>query len=209
MRSKKCSDSGRLIDGSNTPSHGSGRGRLATAPFVYATAPFVYATAPFVYATAPFVYEGEVRSQILSLKYANKRSIARHLGHHLAVHIQEHIGIVDIVTWAPTVRSHRRKRGVDQAELLARQTARELGVPCRELLIRLNSESQTGKSRAERLVQPLFRARAPSDGASVVIIDDVITTGATLRAATRALQQAGVSEVFCVAVARTRGYRSF
>ena len=113
-----------------------------------------------------------------------------------------------MVTWAPTVGLRRRKRGVDQAELLARHVGRELGVPCHELLIRVNTESQTGKSRAERLAHPQFRARAPQNTMSVVIIDDVITTGATLRAAALALRQVGVLDVYCVAVAKTRGHRS-
>ncbi len=158
-------------------------------------------------ATAPFIYEGEIRSKILRLKYSNQRSIARELSHYLVVHIQQHIGTAGMVTWAPTVGSRRRKRGVDQAELLARHVGRELGVPCHELLIRVNTESQTGKSRAERLAHPQFRARAPQNTMSVVIIDDVITTGATLRAAASALRQVGVFDVYCVAVAKTRGHR--
>ena len=80
-------------------------------------------------------------------------------------------------------------------------------MPCHELLIRVNTESQTGKSRAERLVHPQFRARALLDSVSVVIIDDVITTGATLRAAASALRLVGVFDVYCVAVAKTRGHR--
>jgi len=187
MRSKNLSDNGRFLEGSSTPHHNS----VSNS-----------------HATAPFIYEGEIRSKILRLKYANQRSIARELGHYLVVHIQQHIGTAGMVTWAPTVGSRRRKRGVDQAELLARHVGRELGVPCHELLIRVNTEYQTGKSRVERLVHPQFRARALQNTMSVVIIDDVITTGATLRAAALALRRVGVSDVYCVAVAKTRGHRS-
>lgn len=188
MRSKSLSASGRLADESSMHLNSSECDGLATAPFFY---------------------EGAIRTQILRLKYANQRPIARQLARYLVIHIQERIGGVGcIVTWAPTLQSHRRKRGIDQAELLAWHVARELDMPCRELLIRLNTESQTGKSRATRLVQPLFRARAPSDGAGVLVIDDVITTGSTMRAATEAFRQVGVSKVFCVAVAKTRGSRA-
>jgi predicted amidophosphoribosyltransferase len=108
---------------------------------------------------------------------------------------------VDLVTWAPTSPRRARRRGYDQAEAIAQAVGRELGVPCRRLLYRSHGSAQTGKSRADRLVGPVFRARSPRPGLAVLVVDDVVTTGATLRAAAQALRSAGVTHVELVAAA--------
>jgi predicted amidophosphoribosyltransferase len=79
--------------------------------------------------------------------------------------------------------------------------ARQLGVPCRRLLYRAHGAPQTGKSRSDRLVGPAFRARAPRQGLAVLVVDDVVTTGATLHTAADALLAAGVARVELVAAA--------
>jgi ComF family protein len=152
-----------------------------------------------VHAALPFA--GVARQAVLSLKYRNRRSVARHLA-RLMVHRLPVAG-VHLVTWAPTSPGRARTRGFDQAELLARAVARELGVPCRRLLFRAHGSPQTGHTRAERLHGPSFRARAPRAGVRVLLVDDVVTTGATLASARDALLAAGVSQVVCVAAAAT------
>jgi predicted amidophosphoribosyltransferase len=91
--------------------------------------------------------------------------------------------------------------------VLARTVARQLGLPCRRLLERSGrpaaQTAQTGQSRADRLSGPAFRARPGLDGTRVLVIDDVVTTGATLRAARRALRDAGAGAVVMAAVAST------
>jgi ComF family protein len=155
---------------------------------------------------AAVAFTGRARSIVLGLKYRNRRQVARHLaglvvnavvanGHHLDV---------DIVTWVPTSAVRRRSRGFDQGELVARHVARQLGVPCRRLLERTSPPiAQTGRSRVERLHGPDFRARPGLDGRRVIVVDDVVTTGATLRAGAAALRRAGVVEPLLYAVAST------
>jgi predicted amidophosphoribosyltransferase len=146
-------------------------------------------------------FDGVARQVVLGLKYRNRRAVARHLARFMVRRL--HLGTVDLVTWAPTSPARARTRGFDQAELLARAVARELGVPCRRLLYRSHGVAQTGRSRAQRLDGPSFRARPPRSGLRVLLVDDVVTTGATLLAARDALRAVGVASVTCVAAAAT------
>lgn len=150
---------------------------------------------------AAFAFEGVSRQVLLSLKYHNRRTVARELAGHIVRRVR--LPQVDVVTWAPTGGERSRRRGFDQAELLARAVAHELGVPCKRLLYRAHGQPQTGLSRSQRLAGPGFRARHTRSGLRVLLIDDVVTTGATLASAQASLRAAGIAEVICLAAAAT------
>jgi len=150
---------------------------------------------------AALPYRGVARELVHGLKYRHRRVVARQLAAVLVRRLPR--PPIDLVTWAPTGVARARRRGFDQAELLARAVARELGVPCRRLLFRSHGRPQTGADRAARLSGPAFRGRVAGSGLSVLLIDDVVTTGATLAAARDALLGAGVAEVWCAAAAAT------
>jgi ComF family protein len=157
-----------------------------------------------VLAAVPFT--GRARDVLLSLKYRNRRQVARHLG-SLVVNCLVEQGVyddVDVVTWAPTSSKRRQQRGFDQGEVIARTVARQLGLPARRLVERTGRcAPQTGQTRSSRLVGPSFRARPGLDGLRVLVVDDVVTTGATLRAAEQALRHEGALGVIKAAVAST------
>ncbi|HEY8093567.1 MAG TPA: phosphoribosyltransferase family protein [Acidimicrobiales bacterium] len=147
-------------------------------------------------------FSGPGRRLVLAMKYGNAKPVVRSLAGAMARRARRHQ--VDVVTWAPTSAARRRSRGYDQAELLARAVARRLGVPCRRLLTRVEdgSQPQTGRTREERMVGPRFVARRRVRGA-VLLVDDVVTTGTTLRAAESALRSAGARAVHSIAAAAT------
>ncbi len=144
-------------------------------------------------------YGGAGRDLVLALKYRNHRAVVRPLGRAMAGLIE---GPVDVVTWVPTTAARRRERGYDQARLLAREIGRTLGRPCRGLLRRAPGSAQTGRSLAERQQGPVLTARRPVRG-TVLLVDDVLTTGASLAAAAATLRGAGAHGVEGVTAAVT------
>jgi ComF family protein len=149
---------------------------------------------------ALLTYAGAGRELVARLKYRNARASVPFLARGMAAVVPAPI---DVVTWAPTTPARMRGRGFDQARLLARAVARQLGVPCRPLLRRRPGPAQTGRDAVARHAGPGFSARRALDGRRVLLVDDVVTTGATVTAAARALTKAGAGEVHVVAAART------
>ena len=148
-------------------------------------------------------HEGHTRELVLGLKYGKKRLNARLLADIVVNSVNWSDFIVDVVTWAPTTASHQQERGMDHAELIARHVGVLLALPTKRLLRRINTVSQTGLDRDERLVSPEFVARPLGRQRNVLIIDDVVTTGATFRAATQAIVDVGALSIICIAPSRT------
>jgi predicted amidophosphoribosyltransferase len=153
---------------------------------------------------------GDTQELIRGLKYRNRRGVVAELADQLVHSIIDdpESPKYEIVTWAPTSSVRQRQRGYDQSEVLARAVAERLGIKCRRLLYRDRSAPQTGRNRQERLNGPVFRARPLRRPYRVLVIDDVVTTGSTLRAAAHALELSGASEVCLLAVAATPRERS-
>jgi len=145
-------------------------------------------------------YDGAARELVARLKYRNARGSVPFLARGMAAVVGEP---VDLVTWAPTTPARLRARGFDQARLLAKEVARDLGLPCRPLLRRAPGPAQTGRGAVARHAGPGFVARGPLAGRHVLLVDDVVTTGATVSAAAGALRGAGAATVHVVAAART------
>ena len=147
-------------------------------------------------------YDDLVRDLITGLKYRRNPNVV-HWFVGIADEVRDRFGPLDVITWAPTSRRRRRSRGFDQAELIACGLARRWDIPARPLLVREAGPAQTGLDRRQRLGGPTFRARRLGQRAHVLVVDDVVTTGATLRAAMQALESAGAARVSALALAAT------
>lgn len=147
---------------------------------------------------AVVAYDDDVRAAVVRLKNRDERAQVARWADALAALVPDVEGLV--VTWAPTSGSRRRRRGFDHAELLARAVARRRRLPIRRLLRRQPGPAQAGRGAAERRVHAGFVARPCPH--PVLVVDDVSTTGATLRAAAGALRRSGAPSVHALVVAR-------
>jgi ComF family protein len=164
--------------------------------------------APHLYADdlSACVYGGPVAEALHRLKYRGRLEVAPALARLLAPRAQLLAGRVHVVTAVPLAGARLRERGYNQSGLLAGPVARLLGVPfAPRLLCRPRAAtSQVGAGRVERARQldGAFAAR-PVPGRSVLVVDDVRTTGATLAEARRALLAAGAAHVIGLVLAQT------
>jgi ComF family protein len=154
---------------------------------------------------AACVYGGAVAVAVRRFKYQARPDLARALGHVLRATLRAAPVEVDLVVPVPLHARRLAERGYDQAALLGAHVARELRAPhAPRAITRVRATpKQAASSRAERLVnvEGAFVAR-PLAGARVALVDDVVTTGATLGACARALRAAGASSVVGVVLAR-------
>ena len=160
---------------------------------------------------AVWYYEGNVRSSLLRYKFYNARSYSVSYGRILAMKLlREYPESFDILTWVPVSRLRRLRRGYDQVELLAKAVGAELGLPPVPTLkkIRNNRPQSRMKDPAARKANVLgaYRVLETADvtGKRVVLLDDILTTGATAGECARMLRMAGAREVHCAAVAAAR-----
>ena len=160
---------------------------------------------------AVWYYEGNVRGSILRYKFYNARSYALSYGRILGMKLlREYPEGFDVLTWVPVSRLRKLRRGYDQVELLARAVGRELELSPIPTLqkIRNNRPQSRMKDPAARKANVLGAYRMLDDvdvkGKRVLLLDDILTTGATAGECARVLLTAGASEVHCAALAAAR-----
>ena len=157
---------------------------------------------------AVWYYSGKVRKSLIRYKFSNARSYADIYGRFLSMRLlKEYPDGIDILTWVPISARRRRKRGYDQVELLAYAVGKEWDQGPVRLLekIRDTKPQSTISDAAKRRANVLgaYRVTDPAavSGKRILLLDDVITTGATISECARVLLTAGAKEVHCAAVA--------
>lgn len=157
---------------------------------------------------AAFVYEEPIRGSILRFKFHGMQTYAVQFARWMAVRVRGELRTsFDFVTWTPCSRRRRWSRGFDQAELLAKALARELDLEARPTLEKFRhrppqSKTKTAAKRRAN-VQGAYRLLPGADvrGRTVLVVDDILTTGATLGECGRILRQAGAKALYAAVIA--------
>ena len=160
---------------------------------------------------SPLFYDKNVRQSLLRYKFSGKSSYAEFYGALIADCVREHYPEgFDLISWVPLSRKRLRKRGYDQARLLAESSAAKLGgelVPV--LKKKRDIPAQSGIKGAEKRranvlgVYECVNAEMIR-GKRILLIDDIVTTGATLSECARTLKMSGAGEVICATAAKAR-----
>ena len=152
-------------------------------------------------------YEGRLRAIIRCLKFSDLPALGVTLGEQLAGRLPAEARQADLIIPVPLHGWRRWRRGYNQAERIAASLRPSLGVPVASgLLVRRRATAaQSGRTRRARLanVGGAFRASGAIHGLRVLLVDDVVTTGATIRECARTLKTAGARSVHAAAAART------
>ena len=160
---------------------------------------------------SPLYYENEVREALMRFKFNDTTAYAPVFGGFIADCIAENLkGRYDIITWVPLSSKRLKKRGYDQAMLLAMAAALKLDDVAVELITKhTDVPAQSGAGSAEKRRANISGVYSVTDeelvrGKRVLVIDDIITTGSTLSECAKTLKYAGAEEVLCCTLARTR-----
>jgi ComF family protein len=146
-------------------------------------------------------YEGAMKQLVEALKFERAREAAGVLAQLMTPLLEREQ--FDFITHVPTANRRRRERGFDHAELIAKQLARRLRLPHRRILARVGSGRQVGSGRRQRFAQmgqAFYGLRRVSG--RILVVDDVLTTGATLSQAAAVIKQKGARQVWGAVVAK-------
>lgn len=156
---------------------------------------------------APFVYKEEIRSSLIRYKFHSVTAYASVYADFIAKSIDENGISCDIITWVPLSRRRLRRRGYDQAGLIAHELADKFGVPCEKLLTKVkeNKRQSSIKNPEKRKVnvRGVYSYTSAFDVADkrVLLVDDIVTTGSTLSECASEIKKHGCSSVCAVAAA--------
>lgn len=161
---------------------------------------------------APFYYSGLVRQSLHRFKFRGCREYAGLYADAMLRCVERCYAhrTFHVVTFVPMSPDREKRRGYNQAELLARELAERMGLPCRPLLQKVRrTGEQHGLRYADRQHNLLDAYRVTDDslteGAAVLLVDDVKTTGATLRECALTLRRGGARSVYAVCFALSPG----
>ncbi|MBQ2106188.1 MAG: ComF family protein, partial [Lachnospiraceae bacterium] len=166
----------------------------------------------FEYGMALLNYNDAAKNSMVQIKYHNKREYLDFYGAALAVRFEQQIRKmnIDAIIPVPVHPSRRRKRGFNQAEVLAKILGERLEIPVKPELLKRTKKTLPQKELTvgERLknLSGAFRAgEVPSDIRRVLLVDDIYTTGSTLEACTRTLNKSGAERVYFVVICMAGG----
>nr|WP_319487943.1 ComF family protein [uncultured Caproiciproducens sp.] len=161
-----------------------------------------------VLCTAPYLYQGKIRESIIRFKFYGQQHFADFYAAGMSEQVRKNCpdSQFDTVTPVPISSERYKVRGYNQSELLARAVAECLQLPFGEYLVKIKDNREQHKLSKKDRRSNVSGVYLPKDrdkiaGKSILLIDDIVTTGATLRECASVLLQSGAKQVMCAAVA--------
>lgn len=150
-----------------------------------------------------YTYTNPLKKLIYSFKFGG----AQYLSHVLAPLIEVEDNNYDLIVPVPLSKTGLRKRGYNQAFLLAEELSQRLSVPlANDILLKNDSKksmARLDKKERRKNIKGLFYFNQRLNGETVLLVDDICTTGETLRACSHELRRAGAGKIYCACIART------
>jgi ComF family protein len=171
--------------------------RCAAATSNSAVCPSCRRNSPLRHVWATTTYEGPPKELVHMLKFGRAKQAAQVIAAYLNEIVPD-LAPGTVVTFVPTATSRIRQRGYDQTQLIASNFARLRGLRCTPLLVRYGQSRQVGSNRKHRYNQASknygIAKKIPTD-VEILLIDDILTTGATLESAAKLLKQFGIKTI--------------
>ncbi len=166
--------------------------------------------------TGVFNYEGLIQNKLLSFKFSGRKDLYRYFGDRLS----ERVAIAyakadfDVVTFVPSSEESLRERGYTPSHLIAKRTAKKLFLPCKELLVKDKETEKQHRLKARERMTNIKGSISPKEnsdirGKTILLCDDIKTTGATLKECCDVLFRRGAKDVYCATVAITPNLNFF
>lgn len=153
---------------------------------------------------APLAYQGGYRKTLHRYKFQGRKGLALQLGWLMSGAARELPGAFDAIVYVPLSRKGLRARGYDQSRLLAQRLGKALELPVVHALEKVRDTAAQHdldrKSRVEN-IRGAYACKASVAGRSLLLVDDIVTTGYTLRECAEVLYAAGAGEVFGICAA--------
>lgn len=200
----KCVFCGTVIDKSDLC-------RECEKTLPYTKGDSIYQKFPFVdKCISPLYYKDYVRRAVLRFKFSGCSCYSRRLGEIMSICAENNLdcGSIDMISCIPLSKKRLHDRGYNQAELLAKEISKNIGVKYFPTLrkIKNNTAQSTIKDSKQRAanVVGVYRAIDPETvkGKYILLVDDVVTTGSTVSECARVLKKCGAKAVYCVTLAR-------
>ena len=161
----------------------------------------------FIRGDCTFIYEGKLRDALMRLKFNNHREYADFFAAAVAAHAKAFLGEIhpQVLLPVPMNRKKRKERGFDQCALIGRKISERTGIPIQtDNLVRIRyTRAQKGLDAAARRanLRGAFRVRRPEQlPESVLVFDDIYTTGATLDEVSFTLRQCGIRQIYFICI---------
>lgn len=165
----------------------------------------------YIQGKALFLYDGPIKLSMYLFKYGNRREYAEFFAKEIALRYKDWLDLIqpDLILPVPMYKPKERRRGYNQAEVIARALSKELGIPCHpELIVRsrdtIPQKELSLEKRKNNLKNAFYVLQTTTKYRKILLIDDIYTTGSTIDSVAYSLKKYDIQNIFflCICIGR-------